>query len=93
MSQKPNYNQRALCLPVRAIERSGINQSTNYDANQLHLQQLKEKIYLKRSGMAKKKMFHHNNVPAHTSTIVMTKIHKLQFKLLPLASYSLVLAP
>ena len=58
------------------------------------LQRLSEKIKEKRPHLAKKKvLFHHDNAPAHTSTIAMSKINDKRFELLPHPAYSPDLAP
>lgn len=58
------------------------------------LQRLSEEIKTKRPHLAKKKvLFHHDNAPAHTSMIAMSKIHDLRFELLPHPPYSPDLAP
>jgi len=41
----------------------------------------------------KKVIFHHDNAPAHTSTVAMAKLHELRFELLPHPPYSSDLAP
>ncbi len=58
------------------------------------LQCLREEIKEKCPHMVKKKvLFHHDNVPAHTSMIEMSKLHDLCFKLLPHPLYSSDLDP
>lgn len=55
----------------------------------LYVEQLNDAIKTKRPHLAKKKeLFHHNNTPAHTSLIVVIKLHELRFKLLSHSSYS-----
>lgn len=58
------------------------------------LQRLSVEIKSKRPHLAKKKvLFHQDNAPAHTSLLVMAKIHELGFELLPHPPYSPDLAP
>ncbi|XP_025263254.1 histone-lysine N-methyltransferase SETMAR-like [Camponotus floridanus] len=53
------------------------------------LEHLNNAIKIKRPYLAKKKvLFHHDNVPAHTSSIAIAKLHELRFELLPHALYS-----
>ena len=55
---------------------------------------LMNKIQVKRPHLKKTKMlFHHYNAPAHTSVIVIAKIHNLSFELLSHQTYPLDLAP
>ena len=58
------------------------------------LDQLKDAIKAKRPHLAKKKvLFHQDNAPAHTSTVVAAKLHNLHFEVLAHAPYSPDLAP
>jgi len=58
------------------------------------LQRLKHEVQIKRPHLAKKKiLFHHDNAPAHSSIIAMSKIHELKFELMPHPPYSPDLAP
>lgn len=58
------------------------------------LERLKKEVTAKRPGLAKKKiLFHHDNAPAHTSMVVMAKMHELHFDLVPHPPYSPDLAP
>ena len=58
------------------------------------LYQLKDENKKKRPHLQKKKiLFHHDNAPAHTSTIAQAKLHELKFELLPHPPYSPDLAP
>lgn len=58
------------------------------------LEQLNDAIKTKRPHLAKKKvLFHHDNAPAHTSSIAFAKLHELRFELLPHAPYSPDLGP
>lgn len=58
------------------------------------LQRLSEEIKTKRPYLViNKVLFHHDNEPAHTSMIAMSKIHDLRFELLPHPPYSPDLAP
>ena len=50
---------------------------------------MKAEIAKKRPHMAKKiKLFHQDNAPCHKSIKTMTKLHELNFELLPHPSYS-----
>ena len=58
------------------------------------LQRLNDEIKKKRPHLAKNKvLFCQDNAPVHISVIAMVKINELKFILLPLAPYSLDLAP
>nr|XP_033783950.1 histone-lysine N-methyltransferase SETMAR-like [Geotrypetes seraphini] len=58
------------------------------------LQRLRAEIKMKRPHLSKKTvLLHQDNAPAHTSTIVMVKLHELRFKLIPHPPYSPDLAP
>ncbi|GFW23258.1 mariner transposase [Trichonephila clavipes] len=52
------------------------------------LQRLSEEINIKRSHLAKKKVFHQDNAPVHISVTAMVKINELNFELLCHAPYS-----
>jgi len=47
----------------------------------------------KRPYLAKKKLFHHNNAPTHSSAIAMAKLVELRYELLSHPPYSPDLAP
>ena len=51
------------------------------------LQHLSDKIKKKLPLLAKKVLFHLDNVPVHTSVIAMAKINEIMFKLFPHAPY------
>lgn len=58
------------------------------------LQQLREKIKEKRRGkLTKIPLFHHDNAPAHTSSVAIATIQNCGFQLLPHPPYSPDLAP
>lgn len=58
------------------------------------LQRLKHEVQIKRPHLAKKKiLFHHDNAPAHSSIVAMSKIHELKFELMLHPPYSPDLAP
>lgn len=58
------------------------------------INKLKTEIMKKRPHFMKKKvLFHQDNVPLHTSTVAMAKIHELQFELIDHPPYSPDLAP
>lgn len=58
------------------------------------LQRLKHEVQIKWPHLAKKKiLFHHDNAPAHSSIVAMSKIHELKFELIPHPPYSPDLAP
>lgn len=58
------------------------------------LVKLNDVIKEKRPHLVKKKvLFHHDNAPAHSSTVAQAKLHELRYELLPHPPYSPDLAP
>ena len=58
------------------------------------LSKLNDEIKNKRPHLARKKvLFHHDNAPAHSSTVAQAKLHDLRYELLPHPAYSPDLAP
>lgn len=58
------------------------------------LSKLNDEIKIKRPHLKRKKvLFHHDNAPAHSSTVVHEKLDELRYELLPHPPYSPDLAP